>query len=292
LVGASGDYVYGTAKSYGEHVFYNRRINKKYYFSGTNLSAYSMKCCDSKVYIAGYPNFELVEYDLQSMTRKDLGHFQDQVQTHRPFAGIEQGNDGKIYICGRYYRTRDGGGLAWYDPVNGNKGGLKIDYYDPYWMTTINSGAQVVMSCKEENGILLIYDIASAELTVSKIDGLYPAIITGVGDSVIGYGISDSAGAIIYKLDPVTKEIFWQRKVPENPDTALNLVRTHSYIKFYDGNDHAYFNVGDYLVKIDVNTGEPKVLGKLPLRKQIHITENGEILQAGHAEGFVKLTLP
>ena len=295
LVGSTGDYLFGAAKNYGEHIFYNKKTGESKYFKGDNISLYSMKAIGDKVYMAGYPNFRLYEYDLKTMTQTDIGSFQKEVHTHRPFAGIEKGYDANIYFSGRYYRNRDNGtgGLAWYNPETKEKFGVEIDIYEPYWMTSISNGTHMVMSCKasdDTDPALLTFNVEDKNMTAHIIKDFYPGTIVGVNDEIIGYGyLSDVA--IIYKMNPLTEAFDWIYEVPKKPVTSLSHVRSNEYICLYDGQDYVYFNMEGYLVKIDIYTGEPTVLGKLPNVSQIEMTQDGKLIQAGYG-GFVELILP
>lgn len=289
IVGHGGDYLFGAAGDYGEHIFYNIKSGRSHIFDGSNISVYSMKAIGEKVYMAGYPNFILREYDLSTMSMKDIGH-NSYVKTHRPIAGIERGSDGKIYYAGQYYRTRDGGGIAWYDPATGEMGGLPIDRYRPFWMAAVRGGRYMVMSCKEDGGTFATYDVADSTLTITPIKDLFPGQIVSVGDHIIGYGTTPAEGHIIYRLDPIARKMLWKFKVPYEPVTAVSPVRKKEYILTYDGERYLYVGVGRYLLRVDIETVDVKVLGKLSSSSNITLF-NGSIYQAGR-KGFARLSLP
>jgi hypothetical protein len=212
-LGASNDYLFGAAAEYGEHVFYHRDTGEKFVFNGEGQSVYTLKAIGNKVYMSGYPNFVTREYDLDTMTVKEIGHFQDEVQTHRPLAGIEEGSDGKIYIGGEYYRTREGGGLAIYDPLTEEKDGVIIEGHKPHWMTSVDSGNYMILSSKSEDGLGVpeVYDVMEKRLTFHRPnDDIYPGYVVGViGTHFIGYGRSDAHGPVIYRYDPIERQLYW-----------------------------------------------------------------------------------
>lgn len=289
MVGTAGDYLYGAADAYGEHVFYNMKTGRSHIFDGSNISVYSMKTVGSKVYMAGYPNFILREYDTATMTMNDIGH-NSYVKTHRPLAGIELGSDGKIYYAGRYYRTREGGGIAWYDPATGQKGGLPIDNYHPFWMASVWNGRFMVMSCREEGGRLAVYSVESGKLAIYSAEGLFPGHVVGIGQDIIGYGVCEQEGPVIYRMDPLTTEIVWKVKVPYKPTTSASTVRKQAFVMTYDNKGSVYIGLDRYLVRVNVDGGHVEVLGRLPSRANLTIY-NGRLYQAGRA-GFAKLNLP
>ncbi|WNO08904.1 hypothetical protein [Teredinibacter sp. KSP-S5-2] len=289
IVGTTGNYLYGAAAQYGDHIFYNPTSGETHTFSARHLSVYSMNSIDNKVYIAGYPNFVIREYDIPTMTYKDSGSNQD-VKTHWPLAGIEKGIDNKIYYAGQYYRTRDGGGIAWYEPENNFVSGLPIDKYKPISMVSILDGRFMVMTCLEDGGKLAIFDVEKSELTMNSVPGLNPGYIVGIGNHIIGYGISTEAGPIIYRMNPLTHEIIWQFKIPRAPNFTSSLLRTKHYIMTYDNQDSVYISASSTLLKVNVNTAVTTIFGRVSAPWNITI-HNGEIYQAGE-EGFTRLVLP
>jgi hypothetical protein len=224
------------------------------------------------------------------MTVKEIGHFQDEVQTHRPLAGIEEGSDGKIYIAGEYYRTREGGGLAIYDPLTEEKDGVIIEDHRPHWMTSIDSGDYMILSSKSEDGlgVLGVYDVMEKRLTFHRPnDDIYPGYVVGVaGTHFIGYGRSDVYGPVIYRYDPIERQLYWIKSVPYDIRSSSSDVRGLHSIMLYD-NGYIYTIIDQALVEIDINSAQITVLGRLP-SPNMAILVDGTFYQAGY-EGFAKL---
>lgn len=289
MIGHAGDYLYGSADTYGQHIFYNTRTGKTHIFDGTGISVYAMNTIGDRVYAVGYPNFCLREYNLRTMEYQDLGPNHD-VLTHRPMAGIEEGIDGKVYYSGEYYRTRIGGGLAWYDPTSGEYSGLPIETYRPFWMTKINNGTHMILSSKYEGGCgLAIYDVLSGSLEMKIPDTLYTGQIVGYKNHVIGYGLNKEDEPIIYRMDPLTMEMIWQFKVPHPPVNAVAEIRKKHFVCTSDGADGVYFAINRTLIKVNANTAEVTIVGNLSETWNI-IDVKGTLYQAGK-EGFSQLQL-
>ena len=282
--------VVGTDSGYGQTVAYNVKEGVLDRVDG-GLSPYSMTADpdNQKVYVSGYPNSQVYEYDMArglGLNRSPpnpqflgyLGNYDDGENTHCPVAGTFVGADGRIYNAGvTYGRTREGGGLNWYIPENGTTGGIYKPQFTPdrpFWGTSASDGRYILLSTKNNDdpdvdGKVSCWDTLNHEFAYEERmpAGTYtPGELTeALPGLVMGHGISaDGDGGILYGLKASTGELLWVKEVPEPVVTSFASVRRHRYSFRPGPNGGIWAFQGDVLVRVDPDDAEVHVVGRLP----------------------------
>jgi hypothetical protein len=152
LVEVNDHVLFATDEGYGQHVFYDLRAERLQRVGGT-LSPYSIGIVRGRLYVSGYPNSQMYEYDFsrpiglqqERPNPKFLGYIAKANDTHCPLAGTVGGTDGRVYSAGTTVgRRRTGGGFGWYDPATGEIGGTPFDGHRVFWMTTACQGRYIL----------------------------------------------------------------------------------------------------------------------------------------------------
>jgi outer membrane protein assembly factor BamB len=267
--------LFATDSGYGQHVFYDLSNQELKRIGGT-VSPYSLGFSGGRLYVSGYPNSQIVEYDF---TRK-LGLRQEvpnprrlgapMSDTHAPLAGTVSGADGRVYNAGTTYgRRRIGGGLGWYDTTTEELGGLPIDGHRIFWMTSASKSRYLVLSSKcAEKGRLFVWDTQTHDFR-HRVDPPRGAtrpgpIVESLPGRIMGHTVGADQTPFLYGFDPTSGEILWTKEVPSPPITAYSRVRrqAYSFRRGPDGFLWSFFD--DALVKIDPRNAKVTVIGRLP----------------------------
>jgi len=261
--------LFATDEGYGQHVFYDLAASRLKRVGGT-LSPYSIGLFQGRMYVSGYPNSQMYEYDFSRAlglrekppNPKFLGY--TKCDTHCPMAGTVGGADGRIYCAGTTYgRRRDGGGLGWVDTRTGELGGLPLDDHRIFWMTAARDGRYLLLSSKRgDEGQLFCWDTNTHSFIYRKaiLGGGRPGPVEEAlpGGLVIGHHDS----GVLYGLRAETGEVLWQKKVPAKPVTGFSQVRKHMYAFRRGPDGHLWSFFGDVLVRINPTDARVEAVGR------------------------------
>lgn len=295
--------LFATDSGYGQHVFYDTKARRLMRVGGT-LSPYSSGLFRGRLYVSGYPNSQMYEYDftraigLQQAkpNPRRLEYLGRKNDTHCPLAGTVGLADGRVYSAGTTYgRRRVGGGLGWYDTATGQIGGMPVDEHRFFWMTPAGGGRYLLLSSKREGqGQLWCWDTKTRQFAYKKtiLDRWTPGAIVEAlpGGLVIGHTTgADKTGGVLYGLRADTGEVLWQKPVPVGPITAYSSVRRHAYSFRRGPEGHIWSFFGPALVRIDPTDARVRIVGRVPGGPaQLAFTANGVYLAGGKALRRIK----
>ncbi len=294
-----------TDEEYGQTVFYNLYDGSAIRIDG-RLSPYSMAFDkgEQKLYISGYPNSQMYIYDLRRGPDRHwsppnpvlagyLGVYKDGENTHCPL-GTEIGADQRIYNAGTTYgRTRDGGGMGWYDTTTGEVDGFYLPEFENhrvFWTSSALNGRYILFSTKPtlegDQGRIYCWDTQLQDFAYhitppgvfvpGPLEEVFPGLMMGFTKT------DNSEIGRLYGFEAKSGKVLWTKDVPANPVTAISLVRRHAY-SFRQGPDrHIWAFLGNTLVRIDPTNIEIKVVGKAS-PAQLAFAKNGVYTAGGHA---------
>jgi hypothetical protein len=265
--------LFATDEGYGQQVFYDLTSKRLKRIGGT-LSPYSFGISRNRLYVSGYPNSQLIEYDFTRPLglRRDVPNPKrlgfPASDTHTPLAGTVGGGDGRVYNAGTTLgRRRIGGGMGWYEVTTGQLGGIPLDDHRIFWMTGVAGGRYVVLSSKCDGvGQLFVWDTQTHEFR-HKVDPPQDAtrpgpIVEAVNGLIMGHVGDGRNGPLLYGFDPAAGEILWTKSVPSPPVTAFSQVRRQAY-SFRRGPDgHIWSFFDKTLVRIDPRNARVESIGQ------------------------------
>ncbi len=281
---------------YGEHVFYNIENDTLRRVEGS-LSPYSLGMSEDKLYVSGYPNSMIVEYDFskplgrrqQEPNPKMVGRVGTANQTHYPLDNTQVLADGRVYNAGTTVgRRRIGGGYGWYDPATSAIGGEPVDGHRFFWNASAADDRYFMMSSKydAETGMIFCWD-SEAEEIIYQLEipnAPHPGpIVEAMPGLIIGHAPAlEGDGGFLYGLRVETGEVLWAKDVPVGPVTSFSECRRHSYSyrRGPDGFIWAFF--GDTLVRIDPRNAYVKPVGKPGVRAQIAFAGGNVYIASGN----------
>jgi len=242
---------FGAAVSYGGMFIYDEGQNSSSFAGQYGLSHYSTTVVDDLVYVSGYPNGPLYEFNTSKPINRDgynfntsngtfepilgsdksaelnprfIGHLESVAGIHKVFTSTE-GEKGKVYFGGRFERNGIGGGLAWYDPATDSIDGYSAPFndYQIISMTSSLDKKYIIISTLGVNtateGKIFVVSSATNQI-VSSFKPTPKASSTGfiVGISNteaigISYDKVDNNKAYVYKINILTGEVLATREI-------------------------------------------------------------------------------
>lgn len=281
--------LFGTVDNYQGHFIYDPKTGKSESMGQIALSHYGTAELGGKIYLSGYPNSQLFQFDprqpwtagrgtpgkpspeldsSQSNPRR-LASFRSIILTHH-LRSLAVGADGKIYGGGHAERAHVGGGLGWWDPKTQEAGGLRppFELYDIASLCAANGGHQIVYSSQtvrdpatgeqSKQAKLFVFDVDQKKI-VKEIEPLPGAsstghVIEGLPGKVIGAAPSGSKGdtSVLYQVDLATGNVDFAREVPGK---VYGLRRGPGGV--------IWTFIDSTLVRIDPENGKIAVVGKV-----------------------------
>jgi hypothetical protein len=286
--------LFATDSGYGQHVFYDVASRRLMRVGGT-LSPYSMGAFSGRLYVSGYPNSQMYEYDFTRAIglKQDppnprlLGYIGKHNETHCPLAGTVGAADGRVYNAGTTYgRRREGGGFGWVDTGTGELGGMPFEGHRIFWMTDAAAGRYVLLSSKcGDRGELSCWDTEPHEFLYRRrvLDRWTPGPIEEVLPGlVLGHTTGENKeGGLLYGLRPETGDVLWTKNVPVGPITAFSQVRRHAYSFRRGPGGHVWSFFDRTLVRIDPRDARVEPVGRLPCEPAQLAFAGGEVYLAG-----------
>ncbi len=267
----------------------------------SHLSHYATAMTEDLVYMCGYPSSPLYVYDPDqpwtagkgtlaspgppetdpASNPRLLTRLNQWARTHKMYGGAV-GADGRVYFGGRLYRNGNGGGLAWWDPVAEEAGGVwePFSAYQIHWVVPVNGGTQLVLSTAAvrddldpdftpDQARLFVWDVAAGEI-VREIEPVPGAPRTGgIVEVAPGRLLGATAdpdvegGGVLYGVDIDAGQVLFTKKVPR--DFSLNTsVNRHGNNDFRIGpSGRVWTYLGDRLVRIDPADATVEVIGSV-----------------------------
>jgi hypothetical protein len=284
---------------------------------GQTMEVYSGIIVDSKVYLGGYPGFQVWEYDPStpwtgglfselppSASSVDGGTGVDETTNPRlldrlmpycdvqnPYGGAALAAEDRIFIGGKMSRIGDGGGLGWWDIGDQQGGGINgplLDY-QVYWTCSASDGRYVLASTKPvdaERGKLFIYDTQSEQF-IHEIEQSFWSIpgyiVEALPGLVMGYApASDDQGGVLYGLDVASGQILWTKPVSIRPATAMSEMRRARYTFTKGPDGFIWATMNTVLTRIDPHNAFVEVLGRLPRSLRIAFSGNSVFVAGDH----------
>jgi len=242
---------FGAAVSYGGMFLYDEDQNSSSFAGQYGLSHYSTTVVGDLVYVSGYPNGPLYEFNTSKPINRDgynfntsdgtfepilgsdkstelnprfIGHLESVAGIHKVFTSTE-GENGKVYFGGKFERNGIGGGLAWYDPITNSIDGYSAPFndYQIISMTSSLDKKYIIISTLGVNtateGKIFVVSSVTNQI-VSSFKPMPNASSTGfiVGTSnteVVGisYDKIDNNKAYIYKINIITGQVLKTREI-------------------------------------------------------------------------------
>ena len=320
--------IFAVTEGYGRAVLLDPVARTREVLGGT-MSVYSMTTHQNKVIMGGYGGGQVWVYDPtkpwtanvpdageeggagrdappageEPGVRRDtnpalVARLAEFSHVQMPFGGAAVAGDGRYYFAGRVIRIGNGGGLGWYDPADGEAGGL----FEPFtadqifWMCTAEGGRYLVLSTKPvqddrdptirpERGSLFVFDTQQRKLVhkVASPNWNVPGpVVEALPGLVLGHGTraDPNAPGVLYGFHPATGRILWEKPVPFQPTTAFAFIRRHR--NFFDlGPDGFIWSiVGGKMVRIDPRNAEVHVVGDAREGHQV-VFQRGEAYIGG-----------
>jgi hypothetical protein len=266
------DVLFATDEGYGQQVFYDLSSNRLKRIGGT-LSPYSLGLHQNRLYVSGYPNSQMIEYDFTrplglrqpSPNPRSLGA--PLSDTHTPLGGTIGAADGRVYSAGTTLgRRRVGGGLGWYDTMSGQFGGFPMEDHRIFWMTGAKDGRYIVLSSKcEGKGQLFVWDTQTHQFR-HRVDPPFGAtragpIVEALPGLILGHTDDSNDGPLLYGFDPALGKILWTKPIPIPPVTAFSQVRRRAYSFRRGPNGYIWTFFEKTLVRIDPRNAFIEPLG-------------------------------
>lgn len=246
--------LFGTPGHYEGNFVYDPRTGASEWLGPLKLSHYATAVAGGKVYLSGYPNSPVYEYDpTQPWTagRAEFGQRPPRPEQaglnprqvvrltkswcHKMWAAAV-GIDGKVYFCGEAARQGNGGGLGWWDPVKQEADALPWQQFAGHKLlhaTATAGGEHIVMHSQvtinnltgkvPDSAKMFVFDVRQGKI-VQELEPIPGAKrlgpVLGVGpDRVIGVA-SMAAGAgetnqdLLYGFDLKRGQVVFRKQLP------------------------------------------------------------------------------
>lgn len=298
LIELNPDVLFAADNGYGGNVFYNVRTRRLKRVEGS-VSAYSIGVVGDRLYMTGYPNSPIMEFDFtrplgrkqEVPNPKQVAHLGQYMEVHYPMAGILVGADGRLYTGGDSSgRRRVGGGYGWYNPSTGEAGGEMIDRHNFYWGTSAGDGRYILFASKDSDGSggeLFAWDARTHQFIYHKAlpFAIHPGpIVEAMPGLVLGYGkAKDGNTGVLYGLKPDTGEVLWQKNVPVGPVDDFGQLNRQHYVFRRGPDGHIWANIGFALVRINPRNAFVQPIGRLGTVGQVAFTSNGVYLSGAQS---------
>ena len=305
--------IFGTAGSYQGNFIYDPATGKSVHLGKIALSHYSTAIYDGKIYMNGYPGSPLYLYDPSKPWTANTGlpgskplketdknsnprllvRLRKYAGTHKMYAAAV-GSNGKIYFGGRWARSGNGGGLAWWDPKLGKGGG----FWEPFsnfqitYMTGVDDGKYLVISTravsdplmgkpKTGQGRLFIFDTGKAEIIreiepVMKAENTGP--VAGVGKNRV-LGITQDPddpkkSTVLYGVDVLSGKVLFQKKIPFRLAVGVKSNQREPFDYRLGPDGWVWTFINNRLVRINPDNAEIEVLGRVKRGGKIAFSGN------------------
>ena len=304
--------IFGTAGPYEGNFIYDSEANKSVHLGKIPLSHYCTAFFRGKIYMSGYPNSPLYIYDptkpwifgKQEVGQKVLRrndpsnnpwsplYLSKVAGTVKSYAAVA-GADGRVYFGGRWYRSGNGGGFAWWDVEKQEAGGMWeiFSNYQIDYMTTAKEGQYIVIGSLPaldavlrkplpKRGKLFVFDTtqhklireiepieSAANANVAKRVGVgWPGPILGVGGTrVLGMTCDpeDADTTILYGVDVETGEVAFRKKIPYRFPVRMESNQKEHFDYRIGPDKKVWTFIGKALVRIDPSDVSVDVIGKV-----------------------------
>ena len=295
---ADGKIIAGSS-GYGPYLVYDTDHNTYAPSAGSlNVSMYTMLEHEKKIYMAGYPRGVLYEYDPskpwtqgvhdynpdkesidlrdESLNPRWCGQLGNHGSGAHKIYGSAKGADGLLYFGGQWMRDGNGGGLAWYDPQNGEMGGISepfvnfaIQHLTPigHYIAISTVAVTSLDGYKPKNARLFLFDTIQKKI-VKSLDPMagYKVSITGQiiasdDNHIVGFSKDAQAGGntIVYKIDIRTGKLDYRFKV-DKFGFEHNFAVGRTLAKNSEGKIIAW--LGWKVIAFDADTQEIEVLAQ------------------------------
>jgi hypothetical protein len=243
--------LFGTPGHYEGNFVYDPKTGESEWLGRLHLSHYATAVSAGKVYMSGYPNSPIYEYDpsrawtagkaefgKKALDPKDaasnprllLQHTESRV--HKMWEAAV-GSDGSIYFCGEVARQGNGGGFGWWNPKDRKAGCVPADLFDGYKtlnLVAAEGGSKIVLTSHvtlsnvtgktPETARAFVFDVAQAKV-VADLEPVRGATVLGpvlevAPGKVLGVA-QDSANpglGILYGLDLQANTVSFRKSMP------------------------------------------------------------------------------
>ncbi len=237
-------------------------------------NVYGLLEVDGTLYFSGYPNAILGLFDAEG--GRLLGDWHASL-TSKYANHIVRGADGRIYAGNHNERESTGGALGWWDPKNGEFGGIHFPNDDCEHLTTARNGELIVFASDftvdpahpeitARDGRLIVYDTGQRKIVrqFSPLsDGSAGVVVETEPGIVFGLGLQDKL-PVMYTADLASGEVV--KRVPL-PGKAIRQIARGP-----DGK--VYFSIGDSLVRADPTTFELETLGPAEAGRMVFLGDD------------------
>ncbi len=244
----------GTPGNAEGNFMYDPKTGKSEWLGRIRVSHYATVLHDGKVYMSGYANSPVFEYDPAKPWTANVAEFgkpilrEDSAESNprlvaQLFAShchkmwdAALASDGKIFFCGEAIREGNGGGLGWWDPKEKKAGGLGVKPFAGYktlYMFPAENGSKLVLNSHvtlnnltgkvSETAKTFVYDVVAGKV----IDDFEPVkgatmlgpiveVSPGIVFSVASGGAysAEDREDTLYALDLKTQEVLFRKKLP------------------------------------------------------------------------------
>lgn len=249
----------GSGGNYLGLFVYDPKLDRHEHLGRLPVSMPILAWHDGLLYLSGYPSTTTMAYDPAQPWSKTnpafLGYLNSAGSGTHTILGMGVAADGKVYMCGKWHRNGEGGGLAWWDPKSRQPGGFHdgMGHYQTTHLAITGQGRYVVLSSRAVRdhakpdeptpgqGRIFVYDTAERQLT--HFDplpgGIHAGAIAGATGTLVVALAPDPSDtstnwthrrSLLYAFDARTGAVAWKKPLPapagftisENFDAAIN----------------------------------------------------------------------
>jgi len=299
--------LFGTAQGYKGRFIFDPASRTATLLGRGGASPYAFVVHEGKVYWSGYasapiyvfdparpwtlekggpPGTPLIPQTSPESNPRLVGDVFAETRVKKMFSAVVAA-DGRIYFGGIGQRDYTGGGLGWYDPRTGDRGGMWRPFsgYRIHWLTTASNGRYVVISTRTapdelnndirpEHAKVFVYDAHMRQIVrdivpVPQAAKAGPLVeVVPAPDKPSGFLLGTTedpdtpGGGILYGLDIESGEVFFRKKLPRSLQFAWSQGTTRwDYQRGPDG--FVWTTLGEVLVRIDPRDARVHVVGRI-----------------------------